>query len=260
MHSDVIDIRDFYKSHLGRIAQRTIRQRLRLLWGDVRGQSLLGLGYATPYLSQFRGEAERVFAAMPASQGVAAWPASGPGLTALAEEAHLPFADYSIDKVLLVHGLEMSDQLPDLMGEVWRVLAGGGRMLCVVPNRQGLWARFDVTPFGHGQPYSKGQLSRMLRHHSFVPEQTDHALFMPPLRSRMLLGSSAAWEQLGHRFFERFAGVILMEASKQLYRVTPAASPKRARLPRLVSLPRPATASSRDVTRFDLGTGPISGG
>ncbi|MEO1250051.1 MAG: methyltransferase domain-containing protein [Pseudomonadota bacterium] len=242
MHSDVVDLRDFYHGHLGHIAQRTIRQQIRHFWGSLEGQSVLGLGYATPYLSPFRGEAERVLAAMPASQGVATWPSSGPGLTALVEETHLPFADYSIDRVLLVHGLEMTEQLPDLMGEVWRVLAGGGRVLCVVPNRQGIWARIDVTPFGHGQPYSAGQLSRTLRHHSFVPERTRHALFVPPLRSRMLLRSAAAWEQVGHRFFERFAGVILMEASKQLYRVAPTATRRRPSLPRLVPLPSPATS------------------
>ena len=245
MHTDVIDLRDFYKSRLGHMVQRTVRREVRAIWSDVRGQSILGLGFATPFLGPLRADAERVVAAMPAAQGVAPWPSNAPGLTALAEESHLPFADYSFDKVLLVHGLEMSEQLPTLMSEVWRVLAGSGRILNVVPNRQGIWSRVDGTPFGHGKPYSAGQLSRMLRHHSFVPEQTSHALFVPPVRSRMLLRSSAAWEKLGHRFFERFSGVILMEASKQLYRVTPAAAPKHARLPRLVPLPSPAPASSR---------------
>lgn len=248
MHSDVVELRDFYNGHLGHLAQRTIRRQIRDLWPSVQGESILGVGYATPYLGPFRGEAERLFAAMPASQGVTAWPRNAPGLTTLAEESHLPFADYSIDKVLLVHGLEMTDQLPNLMSEVWRVLRGGGRLLCVVPNRRGIWARIDATPFGHGQPYSAGQLSRTLRHHSFVPEQTGKALFVPPLRSRMLLRSAGAWEQMGHRFFEGFAGVVLMEASKQLYRVAPSGRRQKARLPRLVPIPSPAASNASAST------------
>nr|WP_255542780.1 methyltransferase domain-containing protein [Azospirillum sp. INR13] len=87
------------------------------------------------------GEADRVVAVMPASQGVSFWPAEGPGMVALGDEADLPFGDNTIDRVLLVHGLEGTEQLRPMMREIWRVLAGGGRVLAVVPNRRGLWAR-----------------------------------------------------------------------------------------------------------------------
>ena len=46
-----------------------------------------------------------------------------------------------------------------LLREVWRVLAAGGRLLAVVPNRRGVWARIDTTPFGHGRPYSRSQIT-----------------------------------------------------------------------------------------------------
>jgi len=154
MYVDVVDLRDFYLSRLGQVARRMIRRRMRLIWPDLAGMRVLGLGYATPYLRPFRDEAERVVAAMPASQGVLAWPAEGPNAVALVEESELPFQDYSIDRVLLVHGLEYSEQVRPLLKEIWRVMAGGGRLLVVAPNRRGIWARIDRTPFGQGHPYT----------------------------------------------------------------------------------------------------------
>jgi SAM-dependent methyltransferase len=243
MHDDVVDLRDFYETRLGQVARRMIRRRLRLMWPNVASMRVLGIGFATPYLRLFQGEAERIFALMPAPQGVLAWPADGPGAVALTEEAELPLADYSIDRVILVHALEGSEQIRPLLKEVWRVLAGGGRILVIVPNRRGIWARFDRTPFGHGHPYTPAQLSRLLREERFTPERAEAALFMPPTRWRMALRSALAWERIGERWFPRFAGVAMIEASKQIY----AAKPTPARVPRrrpvLAPLPQAATRS-----------------
>ena len=48
MWQDVVDLRDFYETQLGQMARRMIRRGVRALWPDVRGQRVLGLGYATP--------------------------------------------------------------------------------------------------------------------------------------------------------------------------------------------------------------------
>jgi len=217
MWTDAVDLRDFYATGLGHVARRMISRRVRSVWPDVRGLNVLGLGYATPFLGPFRAEAQRVVAIMPAGQGVLRWPAEGGCLTALADETYLPFPDRFIDRVLLVHALECADRIRPLMRELWRVLADGGRLLVVVPNRRGLWARMERTPFGHGRPYSPDQLSRGLRDTMFTPYQSNTALFVPPVRSRMVLSSAAAWEQIGQRWFPTFAGVIIFEATKQIY-------------------------------------------
>jgi hypothetical protein len=83
MYDDVVDLRDFYASRLGQVARRMIRRRLRLVWPDVTGMRVLGLGYATPYLRPFLAEAERVVAVMPAEQGVLPWPHEGPSRSAI---------------------------------------------------------------------------------------------------------------------------------------------------------------------------------
>jgi SAM-dependent methyltransferase len=240
MWHDVVDLRDFYETQLGAMARRMIRRGVRSMWPDVKGQRVLGLGYATPYLRQFLSEAERTLAFMPASKGVLHWPSEGRGLTALVDEAELPLPDLSVDRVLLVHGLESSEYQRDMLREAWRVLTGEGRLLIVAPNRGGIWARLERTPLGWGQPYSAAQLSRLLRDNMFTPTRSRRALYIPPLRTRALLRSAPAWERIGSRWFPTFGGVVLVEAGKQLYASNLQAERKRFRRPIVVSFPRPA--------------------
>ncbi|MBT3557734.1 MAG: methyltransferase domain-containing protein [Rhodospirillales bacterium] len=229
MWTDIVDIRDFYESQLGIVARRMIRRRVREFWPDVTGMRVLGLGFATPYLRPLMDEADRTIAAMPAQQGVLHWPADADGLTVLTDEMELPFDDLSIDRVLLVHGLESAEPVRPLLREIWRVLSGSGRLLIVTPNRRGVWSRLERTPFGQGRPYSRRQLSNLLRDTMFTPLQTETALFVPPVRSRMVLSSSAAWERVGHAAFSRFGGVLLSEATKQIYAGQPVAQKARRR-------------------------------
>jgi SAM-dependent methyltransferase len=227
MASDVVDLRDFYRTPLGGVARRMIRRAVRRIWPDLHGMRLLGIGYPAPFLTAVSPETERTVALMPASLGVLAWPPEGANLALLADEDELPFADFSMDRVLLVHALETSEQASRLLKEVWRVLAGGGRLLIVVPNRRGIWARLDRTPFGSGRPYTMSQLSQLLRDELFTPVATGSALFVPPSRSRMVLRSARAWERIGVRWFPTFAGVVIVEATKQIY-----AKPTATRAPR----------------------------
>ncbi len=221
MYSKAIDLREFYDSLQGRVVQRLLRQHIRAFWPGVAGLRVLGLGYAVPFLKPFLGEAERVAALMPGHQGAVYWPAREKGdergLVAMCEEDELPIETNSIDRLLVVHGLEGLDSLDAVLRESWRVLSGQGRILLLVPNRTGVWARVDSTPFGHGTPYSLGQIRQILKDYQFVPERDERALFVPPSTSRLLLTTAGAWESIGYRFFNAFGGVNLVEATKQVY-------------------------------------------
>jgi SAM-dependent methyltransferase len=242
---DVVDLRNFYAQHLGIVARRFVGRGIRARWPDTRGLRLLGIGYPTPYLGLFREEAERCLAMMPAAQGVLRWPTSRPALAALVEEDELPLTDAAVDRVLLVHALETSSDPAGLLREAWRVLAGGGRLLVVVPNRRGLWARMDTTPFGYGRPYSRSQINQLLREAWFTPTGWGEALYMPPIARRLFLRSAAAWERTGATLSAPFAGVHIVEATKQVYRAIPARREKRRLVPALkpVLAPSPGAAT-----------------
>src|SRR4029078_5453175 len=242
MWSDGLDLRGFYEARLGQVARHLLRRRVRQIWPDVRGEAVLGLGYATPLLRQFVGDTGRVLERMPAQQGVLHWPPEGPNATALVDETDLPIPDAAIDRVLLVHAVECSEHLRDILKEVCRVMAGNGRLLVVAPNRRGIWARTDRTPFGSGHPFSPSQLSRLLRDNGLTPISVNRALYLPPTNSRTLLRSATTLERIGDRWFQRFAGAVLIEARKQIYAVR-AVRPKRIPRgrPALLTLPRVGT-------------------
>jgi SAM-dependent methyltransferase len=241
MSMDVVDLRNFYGQHLGVVARRFVGRGIRARWQGASGLSVLGVGYATPYLGLFR-DAERCLAFMPASQGVVHWPTSQAALSALVDEIELPLADGAVDRVLLVHALEMTHDASALLREVWRVLASGGRLLAVVPNRRGLWARMDHTPFGHGRPYSRGQINQLLRETWFTPTGWGEALYVPPIARGWFLRSGIAWERTGASLSAPFAGVHIVEASKQVYRPLLVRREKRRFVPALK--PAPALAPS----------------
>jgi len=237
---DVVDLRNFYAQRLGTVARRFVSRGIRARWSDTSSLRVLGIGYATPYLGLFREQAERCLALMPAPQGVVRWPSSRPALAALVEEDDLPLTDSAVDRVLLVHALENSSDPVGLLREVWRVLAGGGRLLAVIPNRRGLWARMDTTPFGYGRPYSRTQITHLLRETWFTPTGWGEALYVPPIARGWFLRSAVAWERTGATLSAPLAGVHLVEAVKQVYRPIAARREKRRLVPALEPALAPA--------------------
>ncbi len=234
MATDVHAAAQFYATRGGAVAARLLREHLAAAWPDLSGRALLGLGYTLPYLRVWRGAegrgAARIAAAIPAQLGAARWPPDGPGLACAVEEGALPFPDLCFDRVLMVHGIESAENARAMLREVWRVLKDEGRVLVVAPNRSGLWAHAESTPFGQGQPYSPGQIGRLLARSLFRVERREAALFVPPLQSRLVLKGARLWERAGHAA-PRFAGVTITEATKDLYGIIPVgAKPQRRRV------------------------------
>jgi SAM-dependent methyltransferase len=224
MHADIIELREFYSTTLGHLAERSIAMALKPVWPSIPSERLVGIGYVVPWLERFREGTERTFSFMPAGMGAAAWPQDGLSLTALVFDEELPLPDSSIDRILMVHSLEHSEDPRETLKEMWRVLSPGGRLVIVVPNRRGLWARFETSPFGNGRPYSKGQLMKLLRDANFTPGAWNEALLFPPSKNRAVMRSTQWLETLGHRLAVPFAGALVVEAQKRMYQGVPVSS------------------------------------
>lgn len=209
------------------------------MWPNVQGAGILGIGYAVPYLSQF-AEAERTLSLMPATQGVWPWPAGAPSLTALGREDELPFDDGSFERVILAHALECSPHINRLLREAWRLLADGGRLIAIVPNRRGLWCWSDNSPFGSGQPFNAGQLEKLIHSHLFQVSDRRGVLFMPPWKINWARKLAVPVERLGLKTLPQFAGVHLVEAEKQI--VAPSSGLRALRPSSRRYLPIPQTA------------------
>lgn len=219
MRRDVVELRRFYAGPLGRAARDMLGRKLSETWGEAAGLDVLGLGYATPFLERFT-QARRAVAAMPAEQGVEAWPAAGAGnRTCLMRDNALPFPNALFDRVLVVHGLEESDDPLALLREVWRVMAPSGRVVLAAAARSGVWCHAEGAPFGYGRPFTRAQLEQLAREAELEPIAWSRALYVPPVAG--LASYAEGFEQVGARLWPRFAGLILLEAVKQTFAVKP---------------------------------------
>ncbi|WP_306112754.1 MULTISPECIES: class I SAM-dependent methyltransferase [unclassified Roseovarius] len=241
MHLDVQDLRNFYyRSALGRAAQKTIRSEVAQIWPEAKGQTVAGYGFAVPFLRPYLADARRVVALMPAPQGVIGWPSDGDNVSVLCEETWWPLETGHVDKLMVTHGLEASEQPAALLKECWRVLGPGGSALFVVPNRAGLWSRSDRTPFGFGRPYSQGQLESQLKSHEFMPVRHAHALYQPPSERRFWRKTAGMWESLGGKLSVVAAGgVLLVEATKRVQASSGSGLREKVRKPLEVLSPKP---------------------
>lgn len=221
MRQNVNQLAQFYDSSMGMAAHAMVMRRLTSLWplkgNGAQGPDILGLGYCTPYLSEYLPYAHKMILAMPGGQGAMIACSRRGNMSCLVEEDGLPFPPVSFDRVLLAHAIEETDSLPQLLSEVWRVMKPEGRLVIIAPNRAGLWARSDASPFGAGRPFSRSQLSTALKSTQFQPCAWAGALYAPPISGLMKEGLVSGFERFGETVCPRFSGLVLVEAIKRLY-------------------------------------------
>ncbi len=241
MRFDIDRLQTFYGSSLGRMAHDMVDRRAGALWPAADGLDVLGLGHADALLERYRPGARRVVSAAMDEQGVIRWPADGKGLATLVEEERFPFPDALFDRVIVRHALEEAESPQRLLRELWRICAPEARILIIVAHRRGLWARAESTPFGHGRPYTRSQLNRLLEEAMFLPQASARALFAPPIGWGLITSAGDAWERIGRFAWSGFGGVLMIEAIKRLY-VEPSGKPARVR--RVVKAPEKRTFRS----------------
>ncbi len=241
MYPDVEKFQYFYQTPLGCVTQRLIMERLQTVAGSSKGLRLLGIGYTLPYLGHYLKGSEYTISFMPASQGVVHWPHPEKNLCILGYETMLPFQDAVFDQIFMVHSVEYANYLEQILREVWRILAPNGRLIIIVPNRQSIWSKLEFTPFGHGKPYSKKQLTRQLNMSMFQRVMSYNALFMPPTKIRFFHKFADFFEKAGSLLCPLIGGVIVMDVEKEVFRhLTPVKLHKRLHS---VIFPKKHTAS-----------------
>ncbi|MDE3059616.1 MAG: methyltransferase domain-containing protein [Pseudomonadota bacterium] len=245
---DIISLRQFYATPLGMGARELIAAALAELWPQAKDDVALGIGYPVIYLEPYLEQASPVMVCMPAHQGAACWPSARPNLVFLGHESELPLPENSVNRILLVHSVEHSEQLSGMMEEIWRVLTPGGRVLAIVPNRMGFWARSSRSPFGYGRPFSMAQLRDLMTHHRFTLTRCTSALLVPPTRLRLLWRFARQIEEIGRWLWPFLGGVLLVEAEKQLYAsIKQPVMRKGYRLPLPAATPAMGMKKSRSV-------------
>lgn len=236
MRQDAATLQAFYTSPLGQHITTLLRARLHALWPDLARTAVLGHGYATPLIKDLPPGTKARVASMPAAQGATTWASGQAGVsTVLVEDEGLPFMNGVFDRVIILHGIEETGKADRLIKEAWRVLVPEGRIVVFAANRLGLWSRSDRTPFGHGRPWTRPQLARLLTASNFQVSAWSHALYAPPIKTGWMLKLAHPFEKAGETLAPNLAGIVMIEGIKRLY-----IEPKATKAERLIPVPVPA--------------------
>lgn len=233
MRLDVIELKEFYSgTELGKITKKLINKVLDEKINTDIGSLTIGFGFACPFLeNKIKDSGNKNFLLlMPSEQGVVSWPKKSKSITALVDEVSWPVNTAAADVILISHGLEVSDNQDLLLQEVLRVLKDSGKLVILVPNRTGFWARSDSTPFGYGKPYSISQLIALLRKNQFQIDCITPSLYGFPAKKGYGLKSLLLWEKVGKKLNSFFlGGLLVVEARKDVYAVKNVKSSKAGR-------------------------------
>ena len=214
---DQMNIQEFYNSQLGLTVNECITREISTKWTDLNSTRILGVGFSSPYIRFYNGNQNNIVSLMPPTPFIefSAGNTTNQELISLFHEIPLP--DLSIDRIIIVHALEFSESANLMIRELWRILTDNGKIIFIVPNRLGIWCRFDSNPFGFGRPYSPNQLVCLLEDNLFTTIRRNTALYMPPIKVRSTNSLSKGWEIFGRNMFPNLGGVISIEAEKQIY-------------------------------------------
>ncbi len=219
MRPDVTHFNHFYfQTELGSFVNETLIAETNEIWPDKASDSVLGYGFALPLLGQFLEEGTRVINLMPESLECQKWPAGKPNMSVHTLESNWPLPTASIERAILLHGLEFCENESSMLSECWRVLVPEGLMLIIVPNKSGVWSMNSSTPYGWGRSYSYGQLETILSRHKLQLEHHSMALMVPPSNDGSLRIMAKTIEKTGKKLHQKVVGGIhLIVARKRIF-------------------------------------------
>jgi SAM-dependent methyltransferase len=141
---------------------------------------------------------------------------------------HLPFANDSINLMLMPHTLEVDkNSAQTILTEAWRVLAPNGHLIILGINPISLWGLYRLfslskKPSWEGSFYTIQTLCQWVHHLGGEIQHTESFLFRPPLSSTpgIWLFKKLAWlERVSPWLIPYMGGIYLIIAEKRVKRL-----------------------------------------
>ncbi len=207
---------DFYTTPLGEVVQVYINDIIKkFIPESTKNQFILGMGYVTPYLTEKLTHTNTVLSFTFDKMGGITWPHAAHSCTAIVNEGYVPLANKSVDRLVIVHGLESCQDSAQLLQEINRIIALDGEILIVFPNRVGVWSHTSNTPFAHGKHYTMSQLNDALSKNGLSIVSEERFLYFPPTQSLYTQSFFAPVEMMGSYFLPYFSGLNAITAKKR---------------------------------------------
>ncbi len=143
-----------------------------------------------------------------------------------ADHSQLPIESDSIDTVLMMHVLELSQHPQAILEEVHRILKPGGNMIICCFNRWSVWnlmhrlGRKKVFPKA-GHCYSLSAIKKQLRTLDCEINVQQTVCFRPPFRKQAAMKQWLFLETLGQMLMPYCGAVVIVMATKKVVDMTP---------------------------------------
>lgn len=224
MASEIAHLDHFYHSQKGRMVAHFLRKMMQPSLQLEAKIDRVGFGYPFACLPR---DIPPVL--IPSEMGALAYaarqdvmpdqpPDSGQEIiTASIESDSWPLSSETMNQIIMCHGLEYCFDGEACLLEANRVLTSAGELCLIIPNRRSLWVRDDTTPLGHGRPFSKSQITKLLTKTGFEVTEVRRALFIPPFLTRLPFRLARFIDHLGAYGWGMFGGVMMVRATKLRY-------------------------------------------
>ncbi|MGB1360944.1 MAG: class I SAM-dependent methyltransferase [Alphaproteobacteria bacterium] len=232
----------FYNSKIGKRALHFLCEKIDELARIKNDSVVVGFGYTDPYLEKIDGLKNYTVSLIP--NFIEGFNINNNNINVVCDEERLPLSENSVGLFVLTHALENAQNPLALMLEINQVVNAGGKVIVVVPNRVGIWARQTKNPFGFGRPYTEGQLRRLMAQAGFVEIENNYSLYFPPVDYFCNEKVSNFFEDWIGYFMRENSGVIVGVYEKRVHK--PVGLTERKKLFELSFGRRPKVALNKD--------------
>ena len=210
---DVGKMDAFYNGTLGQMVSKSLSNELSKLWSPTNTTSNIVVGFPLDF---FPSDVICPVL-MPTEIGRMPLEYENSVYSVLIDSKSWPLESDTVDYIFITHALEFIPDQQNFLLEAKRVLKSAGKLILMVPHRGGLWSKADATPFGHGTPFSKGQIFKILKNSGLSPEKCIRSLFLPPFADKLPKALSDQIEIIGEHLLQLLGGVLIVEATKMVY-------------------------------------------
>ncbi|MBN8648286.1 MAG: methyltransferase domain-containing protein [Caulobacterales bacterium] len=248
MRVSIKDFAKFYQSDLGKMVAELICEYTKACWidkpqKDLSNEDILGYGFSPPIISRLEINSTRKINYVLQNEITEDALHLAENNWVIGEETRTPFQDGQFEKILCLSGLEESENPVRTLRELWRILSPEGSLILIVPNRRGVWARFDNSPFGQGRPFSRTQLLNLISESLFEVEIARRILYAPPINHSIINKTCMNFEKMGEALWPTFGGLLFFELKKRVLIEPPT---EKGRLFKPIQVPNASLFSKQD--------------
>lgn len=201
------EIKYFYNTERGELLRSRVIKIIRTIWQPNVSLQIVGIGFIDPYINVINPHQLTLGSLINVNDDC---------YKLVNKLNNLPFANHSVDRILVIHSLEYLNQPDILFNELTRILKSAGKLLIIIPNKYSIWAHSRSLPYWKNKLFSLLDIYNLLSKSLFKINFHTADFFLPFEISKLTQWNFIDPEQLLAQYLSPFGGLLFIEADKLL--------------------------------------------